>query len=116
MGLISWVTCQNFLSEHVTVNFSVYFGGGNLLMSEHHLDGTKVGSSLKKMGGKGVAEGVRTDLFLYACFGTISLDDIEDHDAAELSAKTIEKDEILEAMLDVEFVAEGIVVAYFLKG
>lgn len=114
MHLISWVTGQNFLSEHVTIDFCVDFGSGDLLMPEHHLDGSKVGSSLEKMCSKSVTEGVRTDLFVNARFGTISLDYIEDHDAAELSAKAIEEDIILEAMLDIEFVAEGRVVAYFL--
>ena len=61
------------------------------------------------MGGKSVAKCVRTDLFFYACFGTISLDDIEDHNATQRSSKTVEKDIVFCSSSDGEFVAKMVV-------
>ena len=101
------MTCQNLFSEHLLIDFCVDFGGGNLLVSEHHLNGSEVGSSLKQMGGKGMTEGVRADLFRNTCFGTVAFHDIEHHDAAQLASKAVEEHVILESVLDIEFITEG---------
>ena len=48
-------------------------------MSEHFLYGAQIGAALEKMRGKGMTEGVRTDVFLYAALAAEFLYDVEYH-------------------------------------
>ena len=57
----------------------VDFGGEDALMSEHFLYGAQIGAALEKMRGKGMTEGVRTDVFLYAALAAEFLYDVEYH-------------------------------------
>ena len=52
---------------------------GDALMSEHFLYGAQIGAALEKMRGKGMTEGVRTDVFLYAALAAEFLYDVEYH-------------------------------------
>lgn len=108
--------CQNLLAKHLSVHLCVDFGGGNLFVSEHHLDGAEVGSSLEQMGGKSVAEGVGADLLLNASLLCISTHDVEDHHAAQLTAEAVQEDMILEPRLHRQFITEGEVVMDLAQG
>ena len=52
--------------ETAAVNMGVYLCGGNIGMTQHHLDGAEIGAMFQEVGGKGVAQGVRADLFVYS--------------------------------------------------
>ena len=69
----------HFLSKARAVDMHVDFGGGDALMSEHFLYGAQIGAALEKMRGKGMTEGVRTDVFLYAALAAEFLYDVEYH-------------------------------------
>ena len=43
---------DDFLTQARTVNVGIDFGSGNAFMSEHGLDGAKVGSTFQQVGGK----------------------------------------------------------------
>ena len=61
---------EDFAAQRRTVDVHIHLGGGYRLVSEHLLYGTQVGSSLKQMCGKAVAQGVRAHRFLYSSQGT----------------------------------------------
>ena len=69
----------HFLSKERAVDMHVDFGGGDALMSEHFLYGTQIGAALEKMRGKGVTEGVRTDVFLNPALAAEFLYNVEYH-------------------------------------
>ena len=48
-------------------------------MAQHTLDSPEIGTSLQKMGGKGVAEGMRTYRFVNSGHCREILDDIKNH-------------------------------------
>ncbi len=48
------------------IHMGVYLGGGDVGMAEHHLDGTKIRTAGKEMGGKGMAQYMGADLFVDA--------------------------------------------------
>lgn len=56
---------QYFLPQMSTVQMDIDFGSGYILMPEHHLYGSQVGSAFQKMGGKTMAECVRTDVLAH---------------------------------------------------
>ena len=56
---------EDFAAQRRTVDVHIHLGGGYRLVPEHLLYGTQVGSALKQMRGKAVAQGVRTHRFLY---------------------------------------------------
>ena len=59
------------------------FGRCYALMPEHGLDDTQAGTAFKKMSGKGVTEGVRTDILLDAGIKDKLLYEVEYHNARE---------------------------------
>ena len=46
------------------VNVGVDLGGGDVWMTEHDLDGPKIGTMFEKVGGEWMAQGVGADLFV----------------------------------------------------
>ena len=57
----------------------IYLGSGYFLMTQHTLDSPEIGASLQKMGGKGVAECMRTYRFVNSGHCREILDDIKNH-------------------------------------
>lgn len=64
----------------------VYLCGGYFFMTQHTLDGTQVGATLKKVCGERVAEGMRTDRFADSGFGCQILHYIKYHDSRQRPA------------------------------
>ena len=67
------------LTQTCTVDVGIYFGCRDTLVTEHCLYHTEVCTALEQMGGKGVAEGVRADTFLYTGHHNQLLDEMEHH-------------------------------------
>ena len=53
---------QDEILEAVFKNVRVYLGGGGVSMAQKSLDHAKVGAPGKQVRGKGVSQGVRSDL------------------------------------------------------
>ena len=67
---VAGMVLQDFLAQMAAVQMHVDFGGADVFVAEHGLDGAEVGTPFEQMGGEGVTEGVRTDagtagVFLY---------------------------------------------------
>ena len=58
------------------------FCGENAFVSEHLLDGAKVGAGLNEMSGEGVAESMGRNLFVHPCHNRLILNKIEYRNAA----------------------------------
>lgn len=59
---VAGMVLQDFLAQMAAVQMHVDFGGADVFVAEHGLDGAEVGSALEQMGGKAVAEGVGADV------------------------------------------------------
>ena len=57
---------QNLLTKMAPVYMHIDFCGGNILVSQHSLNSTQVGTAFQQMGGETVAEGMRAYIFLYS--------------------------------------------------
>lgn len=64
---------DDFTSQHVTVNMRVNFCCCDGLMSQHALYGAQVCAAFQQVGGKRMAEGVRTDILVIPAFSASSL-------------------------------------------
>ena len=60
---IPGMVLNDFAAQHIAVDVRVYLRGCNGFMPQHALYGPQIGSALKQVRGKRVAEGVRTDIF-----------------------------------------------------
>lgn len=74
---------DNLLAKTSAVNMSIYFGGGDALVTEHCLYHTQVGTALKQMGGKGVTERVGAYILLYPGRRDKLFYEMEYHDARQ---------------------------------
>ena len=63
-------------------------------MAEHLLHGAQVGATFDQVGGKGMAQGVRTDRFPDACLLRKAFYDIEHHNPCQLFAPAAQEYEI----------------------
>ena len=52
---------HDFVAQAGAVDVDVDLGGGDALMAKHLLDGTQVGTALKQVSSKAMAQGVRAD-------------------------------------------------------
>ena len=77
---------EDFLTKVGAVDMHIYLGSGDLLVTQHGLDGAQVGTALEEVGGKAVAEGMRTDILLDSRLLSIILYIYKEGDAAELGA------------------------------
>ena len=59
---VAGMVLQDFLAQMAAVQMHVDFGGADVFVAEHGLDGAEVASALEQMGGKAVAEGVGADV------------------------------------------------------
>lgn len=78
---VAWMVLYDFTAEHLAVYMGIDFRRGNALVAQHALDGSQVGTSFQQVGGKGVAEGVWTDVFGDAGFVGQFFNEVEYHDA-----------------------------------
>ena len=62
-----------YLLQPFTRNMGIDLGSGNIGMSQHDLDGAKIGPVFQQMGGKAVAEHMRAQLLAYGCLAPIRL-------------------------------------------
>ena len=83
----------------------VDFGGSDALVPEQCLYDAQVGTSLEQCGGEGVAQGVGRDVFLDACFCSLSLNHDENHGACEVGTPPVEKHVVFFSRLDTHLVA-----------
>ena len=104
---VSGMMLQNLLTKGGGIDVGVDFGGADILVAQHLLNGTQVGATLKQSRGKGMAQGVGGDGLRDARLQSLALDHDEDHRAREVMAAAIEEDVILFARLDVEVAAVG---------
>ena len=63
---VSRVMQEYLLAQSCGVDVRIDFSGANTFMSQHHLNGAKVGPTFQQFGGERVANGVRRDGFLDA--------------------------------------------------
>jgi len=95
----------------------VNLGGGDFLMSQHALDSPQVGPSLKKVGGKGVTESMRTYRFGNSRHCGKILYNIKDHDPGQGTASSYAKEEIgLRTRFDIDMASVLKVVVYLVDG
>ena len=80
---------QNLFAQHLPIHLRVDLGSRDLLMSQHHLDGSQIGPALQQVGRKRVAESMGRYLLLHIGLLAITLHDVEDHDARQLLSETI---------------------------
>ena len=99
---------QYLLAEETAVNVRIDFRRPYLFVSQHGLDGTQVRPAFEQVGGKGVTQGVRGDVFRDACAFSINLQVVEDRDAGEvLAAAVADEDVVLLTRLDLDVAAVG---------
>lgn len=70
---IAGMMFYDFTAQSVPVNMCVNFCCSDRFVAQHTLYGAQVGSSFKQVGGKGMAEGVRTDVLVMPAFSASSL-------------------------------------------
>lgn len=82
------------LAEIVRIEMGVDLGGDDRGMAKHLLYGAQIGSAFHEMRGEGVPQTVRGDGLGDAGLCGGFADDVEDHDAGQLFAASIEKHNI----------------------
>ena len=97
--VVAGVVGKDFVAQARAVDVDVDLGGGDALVPQHLLDGAQVGTTLEQMGGKTVAQGVRTDDLADARQLTQLLDDVKYHLAREHGTTTVEEQDVLAAFL-----------------
>lgn len=90
---VAGVVEEDFFAQAGAVDVGVDLGGGYAFVAEHGLDGAEVGSALEEVGGEGVAEGVGRDVAGDARLGAEFLDEVEDHDSADVFDAALDGDE-----------------------
>ena len=97
---IAGMMFYDFTALSVPVNMCVNFCCSDRFVTQHTLYGAQVGASFKQVGGKGMAEGVRTDVFGDAGLLRQFLDEMEYHDARDIFAPACQEYIVLEVLLD----------------
>ena len=64
-----------YILDSVFHHFGVDLGGGKVGVSEHFLDGVKVGAVFEKMGGKGMTKGLGGEFAGNLCLLFVGADD-----------------------------------------
>ena len=97
---IAGMMFYDFTAQSVPVNMCVNFCCSDRFVAQHTLYGAQVGSSFKQVGGKGMAEGVRTDVFGDAGLLCQFLNEMEYHDARDIFAPACQEYIVFEVLLD----------------
>ena len=96
---VPWMVLNDLTSQHIPVDMGVDFSGRNRLVSQHTLDGAEVGTSFQQVGGEGMAEGVRTDIFGDAGFLCQLFNQVKNHDAGNAISPSGKKNVIFKSFL-----------------
>ena len=78
----------------------VDLGGANRAVAEHLLDCAEIGPTIEKMGGEGMAEGVRTDTFFYTSHDGIFFYHGKERHACQFYSPCIEKEVVIGVALN----------------
>ena len=92
---------QNLSSEGCGIHMGIDFRGGNMLMPQHGLDGTQVGSALKQCRCKRVAQSVGRDGLLNTRLHRQPLDHDENHRACQVGTPSVQEHIVFLSFLDV---------------
>ena len=84
-AVVAWEVLQNLFAEEALIQVGIDFRRRDALVPQHHLYGSQVGAALQQVGGKGVAEGVWTDLLGDAGAQGVDFQVVEDRDAREVA-------------------------------
>ena len=99
---IPGMVIEDFLAQRCGVYMGINLGRTDVFVAQHGLYGPQIGSAPQQRCGKTVAQGVRRDGLLDACFLCQTLNHNENHRAGEVATTAIEKHEIVFAGLDIE--------------
>jgi len=113
---VPWMVLNDLTSQHIPVDMGVDFSGRNRLVSQHTLDGAEVGTSFQQVGGEGMAEGVRTDIFGDAGFLCQLFNQVKNHDAGNAISPSGKKNVIFKSFLYFTKIAVEQPVFYFFDG
>lgn len=112
----AWMMLEDFVAKASGVGMEVDFRCADLLVTQHGLDGTEVGSAFEECGGEAVSEGVRADVLMDAGLFDEEFDEMEDRDARHFLAKAAEEDIVLVTRTDVYVAAVVEVELKFVDG
>ena len=99
---IPGMVIEDFLAQRCGVYMGINLGRTDVFVAQHGLYGPQIGTASQQRCGKTVAQGVRRDGLLDACFLRLTLNHNENHRAGEVATTAIEKHEIVFAGLDIE--------------
>ena len=80
---VSWMVFNDLTPQHIPVDMGINFGSSDGLVSQHTLYGTQVCASFQQVGGEGMTEGVRADVFGDTGFLRQLLYQVKNHDARD---------------------------------
>ena len=113
---IAGMMLDNFTSEHVPVDMRINFRGGDGFMSQHALNCPQIGAAFQQMGGKGMAERVRTDILGDTGLFRQFFNHVKHHDAGDTIAPSCQKYVIFVSFLDFSQVTVCKPILYFFDG
>ena len=99
--------------QTVTVNMGINLGGSDAFMPQHALNRPQIRPALQQMGGKGMAERVRTDLLFYADLLCQLLYYMKHHNAGNVLAPAAYKYKIFISGQYFGFIAEQEIILQF---
>lgn len=76
---------QYFLAERSGVDVGIYLGRTNILMAQHGLDGTEVGTAMQQCRGETVAQRMRRDCFLDTGLHGLPFNHYQNHGTRQMS-------------------------------
>ena len=99
-GVVAGVVAEDFVAQAGAVDVDVDFGGGNVLVAEHLLNGAQVSTTLEQMCGKTVAQCVRADDLADSGQLAQLLDNVENHLSGEHRTTSVQEQNVLAASLN----------------
>ena len=84
MQYVTWMMLHNLASQTGRIDVGIYFRRADVLVPQHGLDNTQVGTVFQQVGGKGVAERVGADNLPDSRLLSQFLHQVEHHDAGEV--------------------------------
>lgn len=96
---VSRMMVQYLVAQSGYVYVCVYLCSLDILVSQHLLNGTQIGTALEQGSGKGVSQGVWRHCLCYACLLGSALYHDENHGAREVGTTSVEENIFLLAWL-----------------
>ena len=97
---VAWMVLYDLATQHLAVNMGVNFCCSYAFMAHHALDGAQVSAALEQVGGKRVAEGMRTDVFGDAYLLGQLFDEVKHHNARDAVTPTGQEEGVFRTGLD----------------